>query len=298
MDDLEQKKLVKKIEVIMPLFAAPTGYDLTSMKRLKGLFAEIKRFAIRTTAIHPAIKKIYRKFAPGSYFLTTYAATSNFKKALAAYKLTELWGGYIQFEDLFYEHGKKEYRDLAYVFRGQAVKKLDSRIKKEMAYTEDILQRYWLMETAYKKLLQVGHVFTDSEIRKFILLKARSIQCYSVLLKKYCQIPDTFVRFINYNQAIYNFYDDYWDLKEDLDDKAPNTFILALVNAEEYTLKNLRKLTRVQIVALIKKKEVWMRLQKIACGFKNKAEKIKLPAAYQFWNFLPRFNYEFFELYF
>lgn len=259
---------------------------------------EIKRFAVRNTAIHPAIKKIYRKFAPGSYFLTAYSATGDFKKALAAYKLTELWGGYIQFEDLFYEHGKQEYRDLAYAFRRQAAGKLDVRLKKEIVLAEDILQRYWLLETAYKKLLQVGHIFTDTEIRKFILLKARSIQCYSILLKKYCPIPNAFVRFINYNQAIYNFYDDYWDLKEDLDDKAPNTFILALVDTEEHTLKNMRKLSRVQMLALIKKKDIWRRLQKIAGGLKNDAEKISLPAAYRFWRFLPRFNYEFFEVYF
>ena len=293
-------RLIRVLNTLLPQLIQATVYKLPDLKRLKLLLADIKKYATQHTMIDMHIRKIYRKFSPGIYFTTVYSATHNFSQALAAYKLTELWGGYIQYEDLFYERirNRKSFRKIAYIYRKEAWKLLKPETKVRMALAERILRSYWRFEIKYKTLLAQNHTFTDAEIKRFILLKARSIVCYPVIMSQYCRISQPFITFINLTQAIYNFYDDYWDLKEDLRDAAPNTFIMALINTGKYTTQKLSILTRARIIALIKKECVWQRLRTIAQQFTVTAERIRLPTSYRFWQFLPRFNFEIFELYF
>lgn len=295
---MDREKILMELETLLSVLNSSKNYNFEKLHELFVLVKRIKKFAVENTEIDRSIKKIYRKFSPGIYFITVYASTHDFQKALSAYKLTELWGGYIQYEDLFYERGDKIFRHLAYKFRITAIKKLQPEIEKKMIEAENILQEYWRFELKYKELLKSKYNFTDTDIEKFLILKAKSIICYPILLQQYCKIPKELIDLMNYNQAIYNFYDDFWDLKEDIDDKAPNTFIMALLKSNKTTVKKLKKLTRGEIIDLIKVDKVWIRLQKIADKLRIKSEKISLPKNYQFWHFIPRYNFEFFEKYF
>ena len=292
----DRDKIIFEIERVLASLNVKTDYKYQDVRRLRILEKKIKKFVKENTKIDKAILRIYRKFSPGIYFITVYAATKDFYKALAAYKLIELWGGYIQYEDLFYERGDTEFRKIAYEFKKQALKQLDNRIKDELVGADAVLEKYWRTELHYKKLMHLGHKFSDKEIKDFILLKAKSIICYPIIVKQYCSMPEELTNVINFNQAIYNFYDDYWDLKEDLQDEAPNTFILVLL--EKTGIKKMQKRLRAQLITLIKKENVWRRLETIANRFRIKAERIRLSKEYHFWHFLPRYNYEFFEVYF
>lgn len=298
MDNKERTAIIAELDSLLSLLNSAKDYNLTFLKRLSGLEKRIKKFAVRNTKIDKDILKIYRKFSPSIYFITVYSATRDFEQALSAYKMTELYGGFIQYIDLFYEHPKNEqFKKLAYKFRADAIKGLNQMVRRELLWSEEkFVAKYGKMEIKYKKLLQLGHEFNDSEIEDFMLLKAKSIVCYPIILKQYCNMSQNLINLINYNQAIYNFYDDYWDLKEDLDDKAPNSFIFCLLTKDKEA--DLCKLTRRQLIVMIRRKKVWLRLEKIANRFRIKAEKIFVPAHYRFWHFLPRFNYEFFKKYF
>lgn len=288
----DKDKIISELNNLLPAINS-TKYNYHIFNKLKLLTKLIKKYAIKNTKVNKDIKRIYRKFSPGIHFVTVYASTQDFKKALNAYKMIELWGGYIQFEDLYYEHPtNKEYIILANKFKNETLNKLNKDVKKELIYADKVLQSYWKLEMKYKTLMKSKYEFTDREIEDFIFLKAKSIICYPIILKQFCHIPQGLVDVINYNQAIYDFYDDYWDLKEDLDDLAPNSFILALLKSTD--IKDLKKLPRKELINLSEKKVVG-RLREIARKFKEKGGVIPLPHEYMFWHHLITYNFEFLQ---
>lgn len=297
---MTRKEIGKKLDELLKKFAEAKTYDRALLKRLLILAEQIKHFAFKNTKIDSRIKKIYRKFTPGIYFATVYAKTHDFENALQAYKLIETWGGYIQYDDLGYERENEKTKSslhaVAAHFKTVAMEKIGSVIKRDVLRADKILARYWLTEKKIKRILNSGRVVSDKEIRTFIFQKAESIICYPYLLRQYAEIPKSLARLMTLNQAIFNFYDDYCDLKEDLRDKAPNTLILA--SRGKIRANVFHAQSKKQIIAILRKEKIWIRLKRIACSFLARAEKIKLPRHYQFWHYLPRYNYEFFDKYF
>src|SRR3989344_3481783 len=193
--NMDKEKILAELTMLLEVLNSSKKYDFGRIHNLFVFVKRIKKYAIKNTKIDINIKKIYRKFSPGIYFITVYADAADFLKALSAYKLTELWGGYIQYEDLFYERNDKSFRSLANKFRNMAMKKIKPKTKKKMRIAEQVLQKYWQFEVEYKRHLKNGYKFTDDNIEKFLVLKAKSIICYSYIIQQYCKISKNLIDF-------------------------------------------------------------------------------------------------------